>query len=145
MFFEIQNAVNQFYNKMKKIALGLIFGICALISQNSFSQKATLNIIEDGKIKELVKIKSQLDRDNKIKEGYTIQLFYGERKDAESVISNYKKHYTEWQATIEYETPNYKVWVGNFITRLEADRTLLKIHNHFPNAFVFKPERKERN
>jgi hypothetical protein len=35
--------------------------------------------------------------------------------------------------------------VGNFMTRLEADRALLKIQKQFPNAFVFRPERKERN
>ena len=42
---------------------------------------------------------------------------------------------------LEFETPNYKIWVGNFRNKLEADRTLLKVQKEFPNAFVFKPKK----
>jgi len=40
---------------------------------------------------------------------------------------------------MKYETPNYKVWVGRFRTRMEADRKLVKVKKLFPNAFLFTP------
>ena len=41
---------------------------------------------------------------------------------------------------MKYETPNYKIWVGNFRTQLEADRELRLLRKHFPNAFSLKPK-----
>lgn len=128
---------------MNRFLIGVLSVV--IFTSTMAGQKASLQVYEDARVSELVKIKSNLDLDHKIKEGFTIQLYYGERQEAENIIKNYRKNYTEWAATIEYETPNYKVWVGDFITRLEADRALLKIQKHFPNAFVFRPERKERN
>ena len=40
---------------------------------------------------------------------------------------------------------NYKIWVGNFKTRLEADRALVKIKRKFSNAFYFKPKTDSTN
>lgn len=128
---------------MNRFLIGVLSVV--IFTSTMAGQKASLQVYEDARVSELVQIKSNLDLDHKIKEGFTIQLYYGERQEAENIIKNYRKNYTEWAATIEYETPNYKVWVGDFITRLEADRALLKIQKHFPNAFVFRPERKERN
>ena len=34
--------------------------------------------------------------------------------------------YAEWPSLMEYETPNYKIYVGNFLTRLEADQRLIE-------------------
>ncbi len=108
-----------------------------------YSQQGTLQIHQDEKITELLRLKSNLSKDNKISDGYTIQLYYGELKEANSVIRNYNRSLSVWSATIEYETPNYKVWVGNYSTRLEADRALLEIQKNFPNAFVLRPERRK--
>ena len=76
-------------------------------------------------------------------DGYTIQLYYGELNKANSVIRKYRNLYAAWPASIEYETPNYKVWVGNYATRLEADRALIEIQREFSAAFILKPERKK--
>jgi hypothetical protein len=42
---------------------------------------------------------------------------------------------------MEFETPNYKIWIGNFNTRLEADRALVKVKRKFAYAFYFKPKK----
>ena len=41
------------------------------------------------------------------------------------------------EAKIKYESPNYKVWVGDYITKIEADKNLLKLREFFPQAFIF--------
>ncbi|WP_010177368.1 SPOR domain-containing protein [Aquimarina agarilytica] len=98
---------------------------------------ATININVDPNIEKLVKTKfSENNKDN-----YKIQLYYGNLNKAHAVLSNFNTKFTDWPGKIEYETPNYKVWVGNFQTRLEADRALMKISKNFPHAFIFKPEK----
>ena len=88
-------------------------------------------------------MKKSLEKDNKLSDGYTIQLYYGELNRANSIIKKYRGLYGTWPASIEYETPNYKVWVGNFSSRLDADRALLAIQDNFSSAFILKPERRK--
>ncbi len=121
--------------------LSKIFIISILVlffSENSLAQSATVTINEDAKITRLLELKKQLEKDNKLSDGYTIQLYYGELNKANSVIRKYRYSYGAWPASIEYETPNYKVWVGNFSSRLEADRALIDIQRTFNSAFILK-------
>ncbi len=112
-----------------------------LFSGLSVAQNGSVTVKEDSKIKNLVTLKKDLEKRNKLTDGYTIQLYYGEKTKANSVLKKYRNSYGTWPASIEYETPNYKVWVGNFSSRFEADRALLDIKRHFPSAFILKPER----
>ncbi len=106
-----------------------------------FSQNATIDINEDEKIPEILELKKDMEANNKLSVGYTIQLYYGELKEANKVIRAYRNSFDAWPASIEYETPNYKVWVGSFSNRLEADRAKLEIKDKFPDAFRLKPDR----
>ena len=69
---------------------------------------------------------------------YKIQLYYGSLNKAHNVLSKFNSKHSEWPGKIEYETPNYKVWVGNYQTRIEADKALIQISKNFPSAFIFK-------
>ena len=122
----------------------LIFSLLLIvISEKTMAQPATVSVNQDAKITELLDLKKTLEKENKLADGYTIQLYYGELGRANSVIRKYRGLYGSWPASIEYETPNYKVWVGNFGTRLEADRALLEVQRNFGSAFILKPERKK--
>lgn len=95
---------------------------------------------QEEKIKELIEIKKELTNSDKLKEFYKIQLYSGNLKDAEDLKEEFDNEF-EISSTIKYETPNYKVWVGNFRTRLEADRAMLQIKEVFDTAFIIKPGR----
>jgi hypothetical protein len=93
------------------------------------------------KIPKILELKKSLEAENKLAVGYTIQLYYGELNEANNIIRKYRNNFDSWPASIEYETPNYKVWVGNFNSRFEADRAKLVIKDKFPSAFILKPDR----
>ena len=44
-------------------------------------------------------------------------------------------------ATIVFSTPMYKVWVGNFKTRIEAEKNLNTLKKKYLNAFLIKPNK----
>lgn len=116
--------------------------ICFLFFSNLLiGQNATITINENDKIPEILALKKNLEADNKLAVGFTIQLYYGELNEANKIIREYRNNYDSWPASIEYETPNYKVWVGSFSSRLEADRARLEIKDKFPSAFILKPDR----
>lgn len=129
---------------MKKSSLFIVIftGIVFLFSSEMLSaQNPTVTVNADSKIDQLLRIKKSLEKDNKLGDGYTIQLYYGSLNKANEVLKNYRYSYGTWPASIEYETPNYKVWVGNFGTQLEADRALLDIKSKFEDAFILKPNK----
>ncbi|MFT4668572.1 MAG: hypothetical protein ACI9M9_000271 [Flavobacteriaceae bacterium] len=109
-----------------------------IISESIVAQSASVTINEDPKITRLLELKKELEKENKLADGYTIQLHYGELSKANEVLKKYKNNHGAWPASIEYETPNYKVWVGNFSARLEADRALLEVQRTFDAAFILK-------
>ena len=120
----------------------LVFSILmSFLSINISAQEATITLNEDLKIRQLLELKKSLEEENKLTDGYTIQLYYGEKNRANNVIRKYRYTYDSWSATIKYETPNYQVWVGNFSSRIDADRALIEIKEKFPSAFILKPER----
>ncbi len=118
--------------------LFIISTLIAFFSETTRAQSATVTVNEDAKIVQLLDLKKQLEKENKLSDGYTIQLYYGELNKANSTIKKYRNSYGAWPVSIEYETPNYKVWVGNFSSRLEADRALMEVQKSFGSAFILK-------
>jgi len=106
-----------------------------------FAQDGRVNIDQDPIIPKLLEIKTDMTKANKLGDRYRIQIFSGDNNGASNVIKDFRSQYSEWASTIVYDTPNYKVWVGNFRNSLEADRALQQIKNTFPAAFRFSPER----
>jgi len=129
---------------MKNQTLFNLFTISILLiifSQTIHAQSGTVTINADPKINEFLLLKKSLEKENKLSDGYTIQLYYGELNKANGIIRKYRGIYGSWPASIEYETPNYKVWAGNFASRLEADRALLEIQKNFGGAFILEKKK----
>ena len=117
-------------------------GILALGAQQiAFAQSPKVTIQQDENIPQLLEKKSEMTKNGKLGERYKIQLYYGDNNAASDVIKKFRSLYSEWPSQIIYETPNYKVWIGNFRNRLEADRALMKVKGDFPSAFIPKPQR----
>ena len=110
-----------------------------LISGNMFSQEGTVTINQDKEIEALLKIKKTIETSS---DRYKIQIYSGlSRSSAETARSEFLENYSDWSTSIEFETPNFKIWVGNFRNRLEADRALIRIKKTFMNAFIFRPKK----
>jgi hypothetical protein len=72
---------------------------------------------------------------------YKIQVYQSVDPDkAQKEKANFLDLYDNFPVEIEWNTPNYKVWVGNFASRLEADRALQKIKKNYMNAIIFQPK-----
>ncbi|GGG18336.1 sporulation protein [Dokdonia pacifica] len=104
------------------------------------AQTAQVNVSQDAKIPQLLELKNELSNDNELGDHYKIQIYSGNSAQAGTMLKRFRNKVGTWKSDIEYETPNYKVWVGSFRNRLEADRALIEIKKEFPNALIFKPD-----
>ncbi len=104
------------------------------------SPEASVTIHQDSRIKRLLDIKTKMSKEGEFSDRYKIQLYNGNLNKANQIIASFKQSFPKWDSTIKWETPEYKVWVGNYRTRIEADRALRDIQEEFSGAFIFKPE-----
>ena len=117
---------------MRILFICLLFSCFSILSQNG---KITVN--QSSKLDSVVKLKKELN--GKVQK-LRIQIFNGDRENAELVMKEYLEIFNDTSASIIYETPNYKIWVGNFYNQLEADKKLIEIRKKFRSAFIFRPE-----
>lgn len=71
-------------------------------------------------------------------EGYTIQIFSGDRSDANAVRANIISLGIDNDARMVYREPNFKIHIGSFPDASAAERALLEWRVHYPDAFVLK-------
>ncbi len=132
------NFATQYKLNMKKYTIKTLLFITLIgFSLFSTAQEAKVKVTQPKAIDQLLELK----KDIKTVKIFRIQIFSGNSSfDAEKAKSRFKNRYNEWPIEMVFNTPNYKIWVGNFRDRLEADRALLKIKKNYMNAFIFQPK-----
>ena len=114
--------------------------IISMSSTNLFGQNGSIKINQSNKLDSIIKLKKEFN--SKI-QNLRIQIYSGDRENAEQIIQEFNEIFNDTTADVIYETPNYKVWVGNYYTQLEADKRLIEIRKKFRSAFIFRPEFQE--
>tara|TARA_B100000686_G_scaffold259991_1_gene272597 strand:- start:91 stop:501 length:411 start_codon:yes stop_codon:yes gene_type:complete len=113
-----------------------IFIIVLILNFSSQAQNGKVEITQSIEIEKVIEIKKEI---NKNKSMLRIQIFNGSREDANNTKEKFENIKVDSIIDMVYETPNYKIWVGNYKTQLEADIKLLEIKRYFPDAFIFRP------
>jgi hypothetical protein len=76
----------------------------------------------------------------KIQEGYRVQLLSGDRNAALQTKFDFLEYYPEVETYMVYEKPYFRVRVGNFISRSEAEEFCKEIKNVFPAAVIIRDQ-----
>lgn len=71
--------------------------------------------------------------------GYRVQIFYGsDRREVFNQQAKFNSSFPELNTYITYKQPNYYLRVGDFRTRLEAQRLMNDLRPIFPTLFIFR-------
>lgn len=100
-----------------------------------------VNISKDPRVEKLIKFKSA-----KIppavgpkKDGFRVQLFFDQdRKQVDEARSKILKIHGDADTYIEYKAPNYNLLLGNYRTRLEAEKMRSSLLEEFPEAIIVR-------
>jgi hypothetical protein len=121
-----------------KYALSLFF---AVMSCSLLAQRGQVTIIKDDRIEQLIKSKSQIIPPATSPQipGFRVQLIFDSNKkvidDARAKFINSNPKIDTY---INYNAPNFILKVGDFRTKLEADRLKDAMMREFPTCFVVK-------
>lgn len=90
--------------------------------------------------KKLDSVLDSIDRYNTSKEfinGFTIQIYAGlKREDALNAKKNLASSLPDLNSEVEYSQPSFRVKVGKYYSRIDAQRDYLAVKKYFPTAIV---------
>ncbi len=128
-------------NVLTNFSFFTLFLFCFINSQKTFSQEQTITVNQDVKFEQLLNEKRKINSSITINDRYKIQIFNGDSENSKKALTDFKRDFKNYDATIVFSTPLYKVWVGNFKTRIESEKALNEFKKKYPNAFLIKPNK----
>ncbi len=129
--------------KRKQVFLFLILFVCFF---RAFSQTKTgvVEVVKDPLIDSLIARRVAVSKGISgngsplVIYGYRVQIFFGtDRKEAYNEQARFKFLYPELNTYISYTQPNYRVKIGDFRTRMEAQKVMNELRVAFKTLFIF--------
>tara|TARA_B100000035_G_scaffold66688_1_gene54453 strand:+ start:1882 stop:2262 length:381 start_codon:yes stop_codon:yes gene_type:complete len=122
---------------MSKVQFLLVFIGISLFSISLNGQENTINY-NDTVTKKFFELKK--DYSKRIFEStfYTIQIYYGGLEEADSILGDFRENYQEIKSDLIFETPNYKVRIGEYKDINVASQKLEEIRRIYPSSFIIK-------
>ena len=116
--------------KKHSLIITFIFLVTAFAPKANAQEKLT----DNKHIISLIEKKRTYNKSNG--NGYRIQLYNGLERRARSLRNRFKVEYPDVYTKLIYKQPEWKIQVGNYKTRLHADRALNEIREKFSGAIV---------
>lgn len=118
-----------------------------LIAGTSFAQSGKVTVVKDPLIDSLIARRIALTKGVSSNGtpitvyGYRVQVFFGtNRKEAYNEQARFKSLYPEYSTYLSYTQPNYRVKVGDFRSRAEAQKLMTELRSEFPTLFIFSEQ-----
>lgn len=127
---------------LKKFRTFSILLVTLLTTQNIFSQTKETSIEQDEKIKKLLQEKRKNNSGITINDKFKIQIFFGTIEESKKILLAFKKEFSLIDGTIIFSNPSYKVWVGSFKSKIEAEKALISIKKKYLSAVIIEPNKK---
>jgi cell division protein FtsN len=118
-----------------------LLAIIAIISFSvavGFAQKGQVTIQQDDKIADLLDIYKS---SNESHEYYRIQVGFGSYAKAQNIKENVEIDFPGLFSKIDFDSPTYRVRLGRFKTKLEAERKFKEVRMKYPDAMLLKPKK----
>lgn len=105
-----------------------------LVFTGLLSISAQEKLTNNKEINSLIEKKRAYNKSSK--KGFRIQLYNGLEKRAKSIQARFRIEYPNVRTKLAYDSPEWKIQVGYYRNRLEADRALNKFREKFASAIV---------
>ena len=120
--------------------LATILPMQALHAQKYVTQSnadSTITITKDAHVDDLIKKQKEINQQKQTIPGYRVQIYFGTlRPKAVELKNEFNALHPEIASYLTYKQPNFKVRVGDFRTRLEAQKFLKDIQGKYASSFI---------
>lgn len=125
---------------MIRLFLGILF-----LPMFGFSQAKVVEIIKDNRIDLLIQKQEELNKkayleNRKTMSGFRILvLSTNDRNKAMEVKTSLLRDFPEHKTYLIYQSPNFKIQIGNFRTQAEAEKLKKIIMRLYPDGVIIVP------
>ena len=98
-------------------------------------QRGQVSIEQDPEIVRLLDLYKEAKANA---EYFTIQVGFGSYDFAEELRDDVSIEFPEYNPNIVFDYPTYRVHIGKFSNRLEAEKKFLEVRQKFPGALLLK-------
>ena len=114
--------------------ISLIF--CLFISAISFGQNGEITIDADPRIDSLMIQQTEINKQKDGVSGFRIQIKNTTtQKDANALRARFSRDFPELKSYLRYNAPYYKIRIGDYLTKLEAQKDLIEIKKKYRGAY----------
>lgn len=107
----------------------------------TYHKDSTIALTRDSRIDELITKQKDNNTLKQSMPGYRVQIYFGGvRQKAAEVKLDFTGKHPEIPSYLTYLAPNFKVRIGDFRTRLEAQGFLKSIEGQYPTSFIVQDE-----
>ncbi len=115
-----------------------------LISDSYSANNAQVFINENPKLLSIIKHHKKLNEKSLEIRGWRIRVYMGSGKDARAQANSIKlrirNSYPDVEPHLVHHSPYFKILVGDFRTRIDAESFRKKIRRQYPNCYVVESE-----
>jgi len=127
--------------KLTVLSTSFCFAFITFCSPEMLAQQNKVTLSQDPEFERLLNEKRRINSSITVDDRYKVQIYNGDSETSKKVLSDFKREHANLDGTIVFSTPAYKVWVGNFKTRIEAERNLEALKKKYPSALLIKPNK----
>jgi len=126
----------------KALMIACIFSIHPIYSFSQAIKNDTgmIRIIQDDNVDLLVSKHIKINELNQGIDGFRIQIYFdsgnNSKTNAKSIYDAFIAKFPNIRAYLTFKAPNYKVRVGDFRTKLDAQRFLNVIITEYPSSWI---------
>ncbi|MCD6355132.1 MAG: SPOR domain-containing protein [Prolixibacteraceae bacterium] len=99
-----------------------------------------VNVSRDARLDKVVDWQIEKNKQLNGMDGFRVEIFFSSalnaRKEARQKKVEFLSIFPDYDATILFNAPNFRVRVGNFRTKSEALKLFKKIQKKYPGAFI---------
>ena len=122
-------------------SLLLLYAAACFFSTSAHAQTSKVTLSQNSEFEQMLNEKRRINASITVNDRYKIQIYNGDSETSKRILSEFKRENKNHDATIVFSTPAYKVWIGNFKTRIEAERNLEVLKKKYPTALLIKPNK----
>jgi len=123
-----------------KIVVIILYTFLFICSKGVSQPSGSITIDKDYRVDQLLEKHLAIAKYEQTIDGFRVQIFFDAGNNSQTNANNsrteFLRRHPEIEAYISFDSPYYKVRVGNFRTKLEAQNLLNAIIVYYPNAFI---------
>lgn len=116
----------------------ILISIC-FWSNSILAQNFNYNNVNDPRIDSLMNSQIKLNNSKRGVEGYRVQIHHNRsqsREESQKVRAQFSSDFPNLKTYLEFKSPYYKIQVGDFVNKLEAQKIQKEISKIYRGTYI---------